>query len=170
MNYTIYTDGSCRNNGAPDAIGAWGYVILDENENILFSEVGLAQGTTNQRMELEAVRQACIMLDIHQMLTGVYGYKVELHNVTIYTDSAYIHNCYTQKWYKNWEINSWVNSKKQPVANADLWKDIIPYFEHSFVYLKKVPGHADNKWNNYVDDRVQKATLEAKENVQSSSN
>lgn len=168
MKYTIYTDGSCRGNGSENAVGAWGYVILNEQEEIFNVEKGIEFNTTNQRMELEAVRQACATMDIIRTLHGVMKDDWS-DSITIYTDSAYIHNCYEQKWYLNWRNNGWVNAKKQPVANQDLWKMVIPFFESKCYHFEKVPGHADNKWNNYVDNMVQTATLEAKENVQSSS-
>ena len=71
--------------------------------------------------------------------------------LTIVTDSAYIHNCYSQKWYIKWRQNGWVNSKKEPVANKDLWEQIIPYFDNPNFKFEKTKGHADDTRNNYVD-------------------
>ena len=34
MIFEVYSDGSTRNNGRADAIGAWAYVILNEGKNI----------------------------------------------------------------------------------------------------------------------------------------
>ena len=72
-------------------------------------------------------------------------------NIYVYSDSAYIINCYSQKWWVNWEKNGWINSKKQKVANRELWESLIYYFKKPNFYFKKVPGHSNNKWNNYVD-------------------
>ena len=31
----LYCDGGCRGNGKEKVIGAWAYVVLDENNNVL---------------------------------------------------------------------------------------------------------------------------------------
>ena len=49
--------------------------------------------------------------------------------IEVYTDSAYIHNCRTQRWYKSWKNNGWKNSKKEPVKNKDLWEILSFFFE-----------------------------------------
>ena len=152
MKYHIYTDGSCRNNGKENAVGAWGYSVLDENEkHELCYQVQAEQSTTNQRMELIAAIQGCKSV-VNRYHLGPWD---EAH---IFTDSAYIHNCLTQKWYENWRSNGWINSKKQPVANRDLWEQLIPFFNNNQFYFHKVPGHMNNKWNNHVDEMVQRAS------------
>ena len=112
-------------------------------------------GTTNQRMELAAALNA---------LKVVWPMCEVFDDIEICTDSAYLHNCVTQKWYVNWQSNGWKNSKKQPVANQDLWEQLVPYFEMPNIKFTKVKGHADNVWNNYVDDLAQTASARAKEN------
>ena len=80
---------------------------------------------------------------------------VPFDRVIVYTDSAYLHNCYTQKWYRNWQMNGWRNAKKEKVANQDLWERLVHFFEAPEVEFVKVKGHADNEWNNYVDNLAQ---------------
>lgn len=155
MSLHIYTDGSCRGNGKQDAVGAWGFVAIDKNEQEIWSDHGVTVGTTNQRMEMKAVYYACVWATIH----------TDNENIYIYTDSAYIHNCLTQKWYENWENNGWLNSKKEPVANKDLWIDLLPFFKDVRFNFTKVPGHQNGKtthsyWNNYIDRIVQNTTAD----------
>ena len=150
MKFEVYSDGSTRNNGRADAVGAWAYVIL--NDNIKVHEDCRAEvGTTNQRMELIAAAEALDYLFYNEIC-------VPFDKVVIYTDSAYLHNCYTQKWYVNWQNNGWRNSKKEKVANQDLWERLVRYFEMPEVEFVKVKGHADNVWNNYVDALAQGAS------------
>lgn len=145
MRYEIYTDGACRGNGKGNAIGGWGYIILRNNEVIHKANGGEAN-TTNQRMELTAAIMAC------EKLMEIDPFAI----VKLYSDSAYMINCKKQNWYKSWERNGWKNSKKQPVANPDLWKRLIGYFdnESQFEFIK-VKGHAgrteQEKWNELVD-------------------
>ena len=70
--------------------------------------------------------------------------------ITVYTDSAYLANCVKQKWYNKWLVNGWINSKKEPVANKNLWKSLIPFFEAENIEFVKVKGHAGNKYNEIV--------------------
>lgn len=154
MTYRIYCDGSCRGNGSTNAVGAWGYVILADDDTIVYSDHAVEHNTTNQRMELKACIMACDkwLKDCFTPNDSVY----------IYTDSAYLHNCYNAKWYSNWRRNGWVNAKKQPVANQDLWEQLIPYFENDIFSFLKTKGHATDKWNNFIDNIVQSATLKEK--------
>ena len=152
MNYSIYTDGATSGNGYEGAQGGWAWILLDEQERIILKTVGHLDNVTNNVCELTAVIDACR-----------YAYhKMDLTDpnptFTIYSDSAYIVNCYKEKWYKKWQLNGWKNSKKQPVANKELWEYLIPYFENSRFTFEKVKGHANNEYNNLVD----KLAVEAK--------
>lgn len=152
--YLIYCDGSTRANGQADAIGAWAYVILNgEHGTLVAADAQAESGTTNQRMELAAALNA---LNMAMPICEVFD------TIEVCTDSAYLHNCVTQKWYSNWMMNGWKNAKKQPVANQDLWEQLVPYFEMPNIKFTKVKGHADNIWNNYVDDLAQTASAKAR--------
>lgn len=157
MIFEVYSDGSTRGNGKENAVGAWAYVILGADGKICQNRQALA-GTTNQRMELTAAAEALEHL-FHNEIAAPFD------KVIVYTDSAYLHNCVTQKWYINWQNNGWRNSKKEPVANRDLWERLVPFFEMPEVEFMKVRGHADNRWNNYVDDLAQCASQKLKEEI-----
>lgn len=150
MTFEIYSDGSTRNNGRADAVGAWAYVVLNDEKKI-YEDCRVEVGTTNQRMELIAAAEALEYL-FHNHLA------IPFDRIIVYTDSAYLHNCYTQKWYRNWQMNGWRNAKKEPVANQDLWERLVRFFEAPEVEFVKVKGHANNEWNNYVDGLAQGAS------------
>ena len=88
--------------------------------------------------------------------------------VKIYSDSAYLVNCWKQNWWRGWQANGWKNSKKEPVANPDLWMGLIPFFEkapngYDFV---KVKGHAGNETvHGQCNDDVDKLAVAAKGRV-----
>ena len=144
--FRIYTDGSCRGNGKENADGGWAYVIINANDRIIADQMGFEENATNNRMELTALAKAL------EASTEIYGAIFE-----VYTDSAYIHNCYTQKWYKKWLENGWINSSKQPVKNKELWEYIIPYFNNEKYSFNKVKGHSTDEYNNIVDRMAVKA-------------
>lgn len=145
MIYSIYTDGATSGNGYEGAQGGWAWILINEEMDIVLRKVGHLDNTTNNICELTAVIDAC--------RNAWAGMSLLDPNPTfiIYSDSAYIVNCYKEKWYKKWQKNGWVNSKKQPVANKELWEFLIPYFEDSRFHFEKVKGHANNKYNNIVD-------------------
>ncbi|OEF96639.1 ribonuclease HI [Desulfuribacillus alkaliarsenatis] len=129
----MYTDGACSGNPGP---GGWGTVLMYGEHVKEFS--GGEANTTNNRMEMLAVIQGLTKLK-------------EPCEVHIYTDSAYIYNCFQQKWYINWQKNGWKNSKKQPVENKDLWLEMLEQVEQHKVVWHKVKGHSGDKWNDRAD-------------------
>jgi ribonuclease HI len=130
----IYTDGACSKNPGP---GGWGAVLI-YGEKIKEISGGEAT-TTNQRMELQAVIEALKQLKM--------PCKAKVHS-----DSAYIINCFKQRWYVNWERNGWVNSKKEPVSNRDLWEELLRLYRTHDVEWVKVKGHAGVQWNERCDE------------------
>lgn len=152
--YDIYTDGAAKGNGYTHCSGGWAFVIL-ENRSLIHKLDGSALDTTNQKMELTAVAEA---LKICKLLERP---GAEFH---IYSDSAYIINCCHQNWWKKWTYkDSWTNSKGEPVKNVELWKEIIPFFNHPSYFFHKVKGHADDEYNNMVDKMASNAAERYKE-------
>ena len=94
--YYIFTDGASARNGQPNQVGGWGYVILDDKENIVYSKYGGQKGTTNNWGELTAAVEA--VKYIKKNLMSKSGFVRELEYI-IYTDSAYLINCANQGWY-----------------------------------------------------------------------
>ncbi|QKG83885.1 ribonuclease HI [Kroppenstedtia pulmonis] len=131
---TIYTDGACSGNPGP---GGWAAILMYGEHRKEIS--GGEQSTTNNRMELTAAIEAL------KHLKGTC--RVHLH-----TDSAYMVNCFKQRWYANWEKNGWINSKKNPVENRDLWQLLLEQTRRHQVEFIKVKGHSDNEWNNRCDE------------------
>lgn len=152
--YYIFTDGASARNGQPNQVGGWGYVILDDKENIIHSNYGGQKGTTNNWGELTAAVEA--IKYIKENLMNKSGFVRELEYI-IYTDSAYLVNCATQGWYLKWMANGWQTSQKTPVANKELWEELIPTFDDTRFEYRKVRGHQTKndsftaKWNNCAD-------------------
>lgn len=157
MIYKIYTDGGCSGNGYSHAVGGWGYFIINEDNKSIGTGMGKETPSTNQRMELLAAIKALEHYKYHFMK------EFPQDQVIVYSDSAYLINCVTQKWYINWQNNGWHNAKKEPVANQDLWEKLIPFFNDPLIQFKKVAGHSGNFWNEQVDQLTQIARLQIKE-------
>ena len=74
----IYTDGS-----ATKSRSGWGFVAVKNNE-IIYQKSGVEHiGDTNQMMELIAALEAC-----------KWATNQHYEEITIYSDSAYLVNCY----------------------------------------------------------------------------
>lgn len=151
--FTIYTDGGTKNNGYKNSIGSWAFLILFEDK-IIAKDSGVELETTNQRMELLSAIKA-----IERALTiskDIIDFKnVPKYYYNIYSDSAYLVNCFSNRWFVKWETNGWQNSKKEIVKNIDLWQQLLPYFKSKSFNFSKVKGHADDYYNNYVDEMTQ---------------
>ena len=138
----FYTDGAFSSN---TEMGGWSAICVEDG-NVIDTQSGYEPYSTNNRMELTAFLSALENAD-----------TIETGNtkVTIYTDSAYIANCFNQNWYVKWMSNGWRTSDKQDVKNQDLWRRIVALYiklkERLDLSIVKVKSHADNPWNNYAD-------------------
>ena len=106
---------------------------------------GSERSTTNQRMELMGAIRG---------LAAIPGRR----RVNLYTDSAYVMNCFRDRWYERWERSGWVNSGRQPVANRDLWVRLIAETRRHEVIWHKVRGHSGDPLNERVD-RLARAAI-----------
>jgi ribonuclease HI len=138
----LYTDGACTGNPGP---GGWAAIIIDGGEERIVS--GAEPRTTNQRMELRAAIEG---------LTALPGRR----RVHLHSDSAYVVNCFRDRWYERWERTGWVNAGKQPVANRDLWERLVAESRRHDVVWHKVRGHSGEALNERVD-RLARAAIGA---------
>lgn len=150
----IYTDGSLKKVGKNMTFGGWAYIAVQDSHKI-YHDFGAEPNTTNQRMELLAIANA---------LDYAHSIRRGSEKIIIYSDSAYAINCYLQEWYIKWQQNGWVNSNNQDVANQDLWRKIIPYFDNFWYDFRKVKGHAGIAWNEECDQLAQNEAEKLKHN------
>ena len=89
-------------------------------------------------------------MEILAVIEGLKRIKYKC-NVTVFTDSAYVYNAFSQNWLTNWQQNNWKNSSKKEVLNKDLWQELLFEVNKHNVIWEKVKGHADNEFNNECD-------------------
>ena len=145
----LQCDGAASNNGKENAIGGWAFAIV-KNDEVTYSESGKQIGATNQMMELQAIIAGCEFVSLSESKDSL---------IDVYSDSAYAMNAHIQNWWCNWEKNGWLNSKKEPVANKELWELLIPYFKNINYTFNKVKGHMGDEHNEYVDKLAVQARL-----------
>jgi len=139
----IYTDGACSGNPGPG-----GYGSLLRYGEITKEISGYALDTTNNRMEMTAVIEALRHLK-------------RSCRVNLYTDSKYVMKGMTE-WLPGWIKRNWVNSKKMPVMNRDLWEEIMDLSKQHQVKWNWVKGHQGHPENERCDQLARDALKEGK--------
>ena len=139
----IYTDGSAHPNPGP---GGFGVVVLDNNENLWYTySKQFAGKVTNNEMELKAILYAFLN----------HGVKEENdwnNNIPIvYSDSNYCVQTFND-WMFKWARNNWIKSDKKIPENLDLIQAYYEWYQKGYrIDLRKVKGHAGQKWNEMAD-------------------
>jgi ribonuclease HI len=96
-------------------------------------------------------------MELTAVVEALRALKVKGWDVVVYSDSAYVVNAFGQDWVSRWQKNGWKNSKKEDVANQDLWKTLLALMNKNRVRLKKVKGHSGDKWNERCDELARDA-------------
>lgn len=148
----VYTDGSSRGNPGK---GGYGVLIVtnysesmskeEKNNSKVIELGGREENTTNNRMELSAVREAFSYI-LSREIVG---------DLTLYTDSSYVRDG-LDGWVYGWEKNGWKTKTGEEVQNQDLWKDLAGMLfrlkKSRKVDLVKVSGHHGVVANEHVDN------------------
>jgi ribonuclease HI len=146
MRVEVFCDGACSGN---PGIGGYGTILRCGTK---VKELSGAEGaTTNNRMEmsgaiaaLEALTRPC--------------------EVVITTDSQYLVKGMTE-WISGWLKRGWVNSKKEPVLNRDLWERLLALSKVHKVSWVWVRGHNGHLENERCDELARAAITSFKNNV-----
>jgi ribonuclease HI len=145
--FTLVTDGACSGNGTDAARGGWAAIITapDGAETVL---TGGEFPTTNNRMELTAALEG-----LRALPDGA--------DVDLVTDSSYLANAISKGWLDGWRRKGWRTASKQPVANRDLWEQMIAELGRHRVRPRLVRGHAGHEANERADRLAQDAAKDA---------
>ena len=150
-----FTDGSCINNGSPNAIAAWACVWPHDPTYNRAEKLSSHELHTNNRAEftgcLEALRTAA-RID-----------RSSRYRLIIYTDSQLLINSMT-KWIRGWKSNGWKTKTNEPVKNVDLLKQIDAEMcarsgGVTFNYVKAHTGGKD--WASTYNDQADRAAKAA---------
>jgi ribonuclease HI len=139
----IHSDGGCHGNPGP---GGWA-AVLAYGKHIRELKGGVS-ATTNNRMELQAAIEALRIL------------KEPCH-IDFHTDSQYVRQGISQ-WITGWKRNGWRTSSKQPVKNADLWRELDAATARHKIEWHWVKGHAGHADNERCDELANEAIAAVK--------
>lgn len=160
MQITLYTDGASRGNPGR---GGWGVYVEVKKDKLYTTKLsGGERDTTNNKMELTATLEG--LKYIKKNLSKILDDKEV--KIKIKTDSKYVKNGITE-WIINWEKNNWKGSNKKPVANQEIWKELLSvknsindkltkatFSELKFEYVE---GHSGIKGNEIADSLATEA-------------
>ena len=121
--------------------GGWGAILMFNDVKKEIS--GGNPDTTNNIMEITAVIEALKLLK-------------KPCEVDLYSDSAYVVNCFNNGWIYNWIKNNWKTASKEPVKNKELWQELYNLTKIHKVKFIKVKGHSDDLGNQLVDGLLNK--------------
>ena len=93
---------------------------------------------TNNRMEMMG------------LLKGLRALKCPTR-VQAHVDSTYLMKAFTEHWLDGWQRRGWVNSQKKPVANRDMWEELLVAAKPHRLEFTRVPGHSGVTLNELVD-------------------
>ena len=136
----IHLDGSCP---VPMGPGGWAAIVqwVDEVSNVVLGEAevtGYEVETTNQRMELQAAVEALLVLR-------------RPCRVLVVSDSKYLVDGMTRRWFERWLVNGWRNAQRKPVLNRDLWELLIAADGMHEIEWRWVKGHSGVVLNERAD-------------------
>ncbi|WP_110942873.1 RNase H family protein [Inediibacterium massiliense] len=142
----IYTDGACSGNQNENNIGGWGAILeYKEHQKTLY---GGEKNTTNNRMEMKALLEALKIL------------KAAHLTVNVFSDSSYLIECFTKKWYVKWMQNGWMTSNKKPVENKDLWESLLEQIKRQDqINFYRVKGHLNPNQTSQMQKWYEKFLL-----------
>ena len=128
----IWTDGGCKPNPGP---GGWAAILRFRGVERELS--GAEPATTNNRMELTAAAKALEALK-------------RPCQVVLHTDSEYVRNGVT-RWHEGWVRRNWRSAAGQPVANIELWQQLLAAAKTHRIEWRWVRGHSGDAMNERVD-------------------
>lgn len=134
----IFSDGACSGNPGP---GGYGTLLRSGAQTRELS--GYDPDTTNNRMEMMAA------------IAGLEALKRPCR-VRLTTDSQYVHKGITE-WINGWIKKGWKNSKKEPVANRDLWERLLAACASHEIEWCWVRGHNGHPENERCDELARDA-------------
>ncbi len=169
---TFFTDGGAQNKDVK--YGAWAFVIRTKDKEIkkhvlnnhnltvykgyIHRKMGELQGvgshgtsevTTNNKMELTSIQQAC---EVAETVRKQFGQSVK---ITIVTDSMYCINALS-KWAYKWKANNWQRppskyGNTEPLKNIDIIQPLFEVVNNNDIVLCHVKGHSGNYSNELCD-------------------
>jgi ribonuclease HI len=155
----VFVDGSQKPSPRRGGVGLL-FVWVDEDGNEQTEDWPLSisyEGTTNNRMEIQAVIDALKVLMSRASPVDLAQYR----KIVIYSDSLYVFENFYNAMH-NWPGRQWQTREGDPVLNVPRWKELRKLVNRIWeqmrmrVEIKWVPGKKD-AYTKRVDQSAKKA-------------
>ena len=167
----LWCDGACSGNGRESSAGGWAAVLISgrpvqggeaaagmlEREIRRLTEPGpvsidMGNGRAMRAMAIWGNESPATnnRMEMTGLLEGLRVLKRPTH-VQAHVDSTYLMKAFTDRWLDGWQRRGWVNSQKKPVANRDLWEELLIAAKPHQLEFTKVAGHSGVRLNELVD-------------------
>jgi ribonuclease HI len=169
----LWCDGACSGNGRESAAGGWAAVLIsgrpvqgtdaDAAAGMLEREIKRLSEPGSVTVDLGSdhpMRAMAIWgnespstnnrMEITGLLEGLRALKRPAR-VQAHVDSIYVMKAFTDRWLDGWQRRGWVNSQKKPVANRDLWEELLVAAKPHQLEFSWVRGHSGDTLNELVD-------------------
>lgn len=138
--FELFTDGGCSPNPGP---GGWAFILRSAVDGGgVFEQAGAVPRSTNNRMELTAAIRGLLHLE-------------RPSNVQLIADSEYLVKGLIE-WIDVWKSRGWVNSRRKPVLNEELWRVLDQLRQHHQIKAEWIKGHAGHAENERCDALVER--------------
>jgi ribonuclease HI len=169
----LWCDGACSGNGRESSAGGWAAVLIsgrpvegadaDAAAAMLAREINRLTEPGPVSVDLDEgrpMRAVAIWgnerpatnnrMEITGLLEGLRALKRPT-SVKAHVDSLYLMKPFTDGWLDGWQRRGWVNSQKKPVANRDLWEEVLVAANPHELDFTWVRGHSGDTLNELVD-------------------
>ncbi|ARV76859.1 ribonuclease H [Pseudomonas phage Phabio] len=165
----LYTDGSFRQN-----LAGWGVHGYTFNDSPMKAKAATKQQPTSQGYKDVSADETCTVIDYidafgkvegkatnntAELQACLEGFKIaqgtDAKVLRMYLDSEYVRKGLTQ-WIGKWIKNNWTKADQSPVANKDLWIELLAEKEKwtstgRFLDMAWVEGHSGDMGNDKAD-------------------
>ena len=175
----LWCDGACSGNGRESAAGGWAAVLIfgrpvqgagdDAAASMLEREIkrltepgpvsiDLGNGSPMRAMAIWGNESPSTnnRMEIMGLLEGLRALE-QPTRVHAHVDSTYLMKPFTDRWLDGWQRRGWVNSQKKPVANRDLWEELLVAAKPHQLEFTRVAGHSGVTLNELVDQLAVRA-------------
>lgn len=150
LRIVVHCDGACIGNPGP---GGWAATIkvMDGDQEISRSQVVGCEPakTTNVRMEMSGAIGALRALPGNDSTP-----------VAVFCDNELVSKGMNE-WLAGWIARGWRTATKKPVANQDLWQELVALAAGRSITWHWVKGHAGDPHNEEVDRLANGAATQA---------
>ena len=93
-------------------------------------------------------------MEMTALIEALSALKKTDQQIEVFSDSAYLMDCFRKKWYISWRKNGWKTANKTPVENKELWERLLNLTAEHKISFYRVKGHVNPDHPNTDTDKL----------------